>query len=138
MTVNVSADLNPQQLMFKEAYCNPNSATFSNGYQSAKVAGYGEEYCKNITGQGSDWLSGLIRDKEMLEESEKALKEAINYSVLDDEGKRDAAFAALKLKAAMFGAERLGKDKYSTLIRNDLTSLGEKLDGSVFNIVKPE
>lgn len=107
------ANLNPQQQAFKEAYCNPNSPTFGNAKGSAKSVGYSEEYADTITGQGNEWLSGILRDREMLEDAEKALKEAVTYPTVGDDGKRDPAFAALKLKSATFIAERLGKDRYA-------------------------
>ena len=111
--------LNPQQMLFKEAYLNPNSATFANAYKSAKLAEYSEEYAQNLTARGSDWLSEIVRDKELLSDAEVALKEATTYNILDDNGKRDVGIASLKLKAAMFAAETLGKSKYAK--RNEHT-----------------
>jgi len=123
--------LNPQQLKFKDCYCNPKSPTFANALRSGLAAGYSQEYSESITAQGSEWFSEMLGDLEMLKDSEKALKEALNYEVRNEENKIDVGVATLKLKAAIFGAETIGRDKYSKLVRNDLTTGGEKMTGVV-------
>jgi len=50
-------DLNPQQQTFLRHFLDPKSETWGNYYQSAKKAGYSEEYSQNISGQMPGWLS---------------------------------------------------------------------------------
>ena len=131
--------LNPQQMAFKEAYCNPMSATFGNAYQSAIAVGYADEYAQTITTQGYAWYSEMLGDQDLLNDAEKALKEAINYDVRNGGEKIDSGVASIKLKAATFAAEGLGKEKYSK--RNELTGKGgEQLFGlgSLFEKAKSE
>ncbi len=99
--------LTPQQIEFKQNFCSPDSPTFGNAYQSAKRANYSEEYCKNITGQNADWISEIIRDKELLDLAEQNLKTAMSIPITDEKiGDRS-------LKATVFVAKTLGKHKYS-------------------------
>lgn len=108
------AKMNPQRLAFKEAYCNPESDTFGNAYQSALKAGFSEEYAKNITGQGVEWVSEIIRDQELLGQAEKNLKELLTQ--VDD----------IKVRADItkFVASTLGKKKYSS--RQEVTGADGK------------
>ena len=103
-------DLRPQ--VFKAHYTNPNSDTFMNVLQSALRAGYSQEYSESLGYQNPKWFSELMEDSavrraRMLRSAEGALEKAVNY---DDS---DSSRAALKLKAASFVTERLGKDVYS-------------------------
>lgn len=45
-----------RQIRFLELYLDPKSDTYTNAYQSAKKAGFSEEYSQNITGQMPKWL----------------------------------------------------------------------------------
>lgn len=130
--------LNPQQQKFKEAYCNPNSSTFGNAYQSALVAEYSDEYAKNITGQGNDWLSEILRDREMLGKAEKVLNKTLDLeSQIDKNGMIDSSIEKVRLDAAKFVAETLGKEKYSKQSGVDLTSGGEPFKVDVISF-KPK
>lgn len=108
------ANMNPQRLAFKEAYCNPESDSFGNAYQSALKANFSEEYAKNITGQGVEWVSEIIRDQELLGQAEKNLKELLTQ--VDD----------IKVRADItkFVASTLGKRKYSS--RQEVTGADGK------------
>lgn len=103
--------LNPQQQEFKDAYLNPTSDTFGNAYKSALKAKYTDEYAKNITGQGNEWFSEILREKELLDLSEFVLKESLTMDEYDKD--RVAALTALKHKSAQFVLSRLGKNKWS-------------------------
>jgi hypothetical protein len=116
--------LNPQQQIFKKHYCSPKSDTFGNAYQSALKAGFKEEYAKVITAQNTEWFSEILSDMEMLSLAENALREAMEYDVKNGGEKVDPGVASIKLKAATFSAERLGKDRYSTRTETDVTSGG--------------
>lgn len=113
--------LDPRTQVFKAHYCNPNSDTFMNVLQSALRAGYSQEYSESLGYNNPKWFEEMMQDSDvqrarMLKASENALERAIHY---DDENKD---YASLKLKAASFVAERLGKDKYSS--RTELTDKG--------------
>ena len=130
-------NLNPQQLAFKEAYCNPNSPTFANALQSGLSVGYSQEYSESITAKDNEWMAELVGDVEMLKDAEKALKEAMNYDVKNGGEKVDSGVASIKLKAATFTAEGLGKEKYSK--RNELVGKGgERLGGNSVSDLPPE
>ena len=106
-----AGDMRPQ--VFKAHYINPSSDTFMNVLQSALRAGYSQEYSESLGYQNPKWFAELMEDSDvrrakMLRAAEGALDRAIAY---DDE---DTGKASLKLKAATFVTERLGKEHYST------------------------
>ena len=103
--------LNPQQQMFKEAYIDPASKTFGNAYRSALLAGYDEEYADTITTRGLDWLSGLVRQKEMVDLAELALRDSLSMDEYDKD--RVPALSAIKQKSVQFVLSRLAKDTYA-------------------------
>lgn len=105
--------LNPQQMLFKEAYCNPNSPTFSNALQSGLAAGYSQEYSESIGNQGYVWYSEMLRDLKRLQSAEKVLDEVLTKP-LEDPNMINAV-----TRVAIFVAEGLGKQKYSK--RNEHT-----------------
>ena len=110
--------LNVKAEMFKQFYLMPTSPTFQNVYQSAMRAGYSHLYSSNITVQKPKWWIELTESADfkraaMLRDAENALHKAVNYEDHDKDR------AALKLKAASFISERLGKDKYS--VRQEVT-----------------
>jgi len=95
-------ELNPKRVAFKEYYCNPESDTFGNAYQSAKKAGFSEEYAKNIMNQGQEWVSEIIRDMQIINKAEKNLD-----VLLESEDER------IKSDMTKFTLSRLNKRKYS-------------------------
>jgi hypothetical protein len=106
-----AGDMRPA--IFKAHYINPSSDTFMNVLQSALRAGYSQEYSESLGYQNPKWFAELLEDNDvrrakMLRAAESALDRAIAY---DDE---DSSKASLKLKAATFVTERLGKEHYST------------------------
>lgn len=109
-------ELTPQQLLFASYYLDPTSQTFSNALQSAKKAGFSDEYANNITGQMPNWLSELLgKKKRLLMKAEKVLEDS-----LDGDDKK------LAQDSAKFIAKTVGKEDYSE--RTEMTGKnGEKL-----------
>ena len=112
----------PRQSLFLSHYLNPKSETFSNALQSALKAGYAQEYAENITGQMPGWLSEALGKERMLRTAEKNLVDIMEMEVEvgvkvgeEEIGKKiEPSLVGHKLKASMFIAERLGKEKYAT------------------------
>ena len=102
-------EMNPQRLLFKEYYCNPESDSFGNAFQSAIKAKFSEEYAKNIMNQGQEWISEIIRDKEIGDIAENNLKALL----IQDEDKK------VKADMTKFALKGLKKEKYSE--RRELT-----------------
>lgn len=123
--------LTPQQELFLSLYTNPKSETFSNAVQSALKAGYTETYANNITALMPDWLFESIGDNELLKKAEKVLKETLDYSPIDENGKIDTSLLSIQNKSAHFALERLNKPKYSA--RTELT--GKEGKDIIFNVV---
>lgn len=73
------ADLDPRQELFASYYTDPTLPTFSNAYQSALKAGYSEEYAQNITREGNEWVSEIVRDLNRLKKAEENLDMFLNY-----------------------------------------------------------
>lgn len=47
----------PRKQLFLKAYFDPGSPTFSNGYQSALIAGFGKHYARQIVGKNAQsWI----------------------------------------------------------------------------------
>jgi len=117
--------MNPQRVLFKEFYCNPESETFSNAQQSAIKAGYSEEYAKSITGKGNEWMAEIVRDQEIISLAENNLKELLEQ----DEDKK------VKADMTKFTLKGLKKEKYSE--RQELTGAdGKDLQIEVVNYDK--
>ena len=93
----------PRQAEFIRNYLDPDSDTFSNAFQSAIKAGYGEVYAANILSRMPDWLSEKVEDAGMVAKATSNLKAFMNM----------AGNGKVKLDATKFVAERLGKKKYS-------------------------
>ena len=109
MSANGKTDeLTPRQAAFLKAFIDPKSPTFGNALQSAKEAGYGPEYCKNITGQMPEWLSENIRDVKMIDKAERNLNNLL-----------DSTNDKIQLDTYKFVLERLNKKKYAQ--RNEQT-----------------
>jgi len=94
----------PRQQDFLKYYLDRKSDTFSNAYRSAQKAGYGEEYCKNLTAQMPTWLSENIRDEKLIKMAENNLETFLSD---DEDDKR------VKADMTKFTLKGLKKDKYS-------------------------
>ena len=116
----------PRQSLFLSYYLDPKSKTFSNAYQSAKKAGYEEEYSQNITSLMPTWLSESIGDQYLIKKAEENLKEFLEMETktvkpIGDKVVEinDPQLTKIKQDTTKFVAERLNKQKYST--RSELT-----------------
>lgn len=111
----------PRQTLFLTYYFDQKSETFSNAYQSAKKAGYEDEYCQNITAQMPKWLSESIRDNDLVKKAERNLNEFLEMETVNiktnDKGEElsfvDAGLTRVKADMTKFALERLNKAKYS-------------------------
>ena len=79
--------ITPKQIKFVELWLTPGSETFGNAYQSAKLAGFSEEYAKQITtdAQGLEWVQAAKKRLITLEPSHtiKALEHMALHSSQD-------------------------------------------------------
>jgi hypothetical protein len=103
----------PRVHLFKKNYIDPKSETFMNIFQSAMKAGYSEQYAANISVQRPKWWLEFteqsdVRRARMLNKAEQGLEKVLDY----DDNDRDKA--SMKLKAATYVTERLGKEHYSS------------------------
>lgn len=122
--------LNPQQQKFKEAYINPESATFGNQTQSALAAGYTQEYAESIGCKDNQWMAEIVGDLKRLQKAERVLDEILDTPTLGDPALMNAVG-----KVAMFTAESLGKKKYAK--RNEHTGPdGKELPTPILAVVK--
>ena len=117
--------LDPRQRYCWNYYVNPKSETFSNAYASAIKAGYEEETAIKIT--TVQWFTERRRRLGLLAKGEKVLEETLEYSILNEEGKRDAAIARIKLDAAKHVTSTLGKDEGYSQRQEHTGANGEKL-----------
>jgi hypothetical protein len=99
--------LDPRQTAFLQAYLDIKSETFGNALRSALKAGYSEEYANTIASRDTKWLSDNVGNTTMLMKAERNLDKALDIPIEDEKiGDRG-------LKATMFVASRLGKEKWS-------------------------
>lgn len=117
-------DLNPKQQAFLAAYLDPQSETWSNAYQSAKKAGYAEEYAQNITNLMPAWLSENLADTSLVTKALANLGEFLDYG--EDK----------KIQADMtkFTLTKLAKVKFGDKV--DITSKGEAI--KAINYIVPD
>lgn len=127
--------LDPRQIKMWGLYIDfKNTKTFANAYQSAILSGYTKASATNITKQ--EWFIEKARKSNLLTNSVKILDEVINTEhivkkigpfgpIIDPITKEyvyevDTSILKLKLTAAIFTTERLGKnDGFSN--RNEIT-----------------
>lgn len=112
-------NLTPQQQLFLSNYLDPNSETWSNAYQSAKKAGYSEEYSKNMTGQMPEWLSENIKDTALTSKALVNLSDALD-GYLDQEG----GTKNIQWKATETTLKAMLKEKFAS--RTELTGANGK------------
>lgn len=99
-------------MKFKEAYVNPSSPTFGNALRSALEAGYEETYAVNITAQGNEWFCEILRDFEMVDSAEKALKDTIEMDVINEKGRLDAGLVKARSEMVKFALPNLKPEKW--------------------------
>lgn len=119
-----------RQMAFLNLYMNPKSDTFGNAYQSALLAGFSENYSRQITSRAGGWLAEIDRRREnMLNKAERNLEEFLDLDPLVDAmgpngpivnketgevyKRYSTSIASLKLQATTFVGETLGKKTYS-------------------------
>ena len=100
--------LDPRQTKFLAYYTDPQSETFSNGYQSAVKAGFSSGSANQIVSSMPDWLKDNIKYDKMLNQAERNL----DMFVTDCEDDK------IKLDATKFVAGRLGKARWAEKIEN--------------------
>lgn len=98
-------ELTPQQQLFLSYYLDPKSETWSNAYQSAKKAGYAEEYAQNITHLMPDWLSDAIGDSILVQKALHNLNEFLSTN--------DEKLQSIKADITKFTLKGLQKNKFS-------------------------
>jgi hypothetical protein len=117
----------PRQAACWEYYVNPKSETFANGMQSAIKAGYEPEYANQIT--TTTWFKEKIRRMNLLGKAEKVLDETLQLPRhIDADGKVDSGIERVRLDAAKFVADRVGKhDGWSQKQEVEVTTPEEEL-----------
>ena len=128
----MSKQLTTRQAQFIDNYNNPTSLTRGNAYQSAKKAGYSEEYSRVITSQMPRKISEKLGKESMVEKAKQVLADTLEF-----QDKDNAAMAAkIRWDAAKFTLsttkEYSSKQETKTEVdvtQNALTRLGEILEG---------
>jgi hypothetical protein len=70
--------LDPRQLAFIDAYCDPDSPTYGNAYQSALKAKYSKEYAKVINNRTTKWMSEKVKDDLLVKKAKDRLDELLD------------------------------------------------------------
>ena len=116
----------PRQKLCWDYYINPDSETFSNGFQSALKAGYEENTAKQIT--VAPWFVEKSRSSSMVSKAEKVLEKTLNYETEDADGNVKVDLLRVQTDVAKTIVTTLGKEKgYST--RSEVTGK----DGEALN-----
>lgn len=98
-----------RQSNFWKHYLDMKSDTYSNGYQSAKKAGFSEYYAKTITTQG--FFKRKMARHNRLTKAERVLDQSLEVGHIGEGGKIDSATLRVKADVAKFIAKTLGKDE---------------------------
>lgn len=126
--------VDPRQSLFLEYYFDPKSATFSNGLQSAIMAGYSETTAIALTGKMPKWLQESAREfnrQKLLDKAEKNINEFLDlpsetqamgpfgplfHKVGRQKGKpimvKNPSLLGLKGNMTQFVASKLGRKAY--------------------------
>lgn len=102
----------PREQVMWDIYVSKLAKGIENAYQSAIEAKYSEDHARNITLQG--WFKerlAKLRRKEMLSKAERNLDKALDFDMLNDEGKVNTPVASLVLGVSTTVAKTLGKEE---------------------------
>ena len=114
--------LDPRQELFLKYYLDPKSKTFSDALHSALLAGYSDNYARQISSIGNEWLTDYNRRQGMLVKAESNLDELLKINT--DDTKR----LGIKADITKFVASRLGKKYYSDRTEIDVRNVSIQID----------
>lgn len=98
--------LDPRQQLFLANFLDPKSKTFSNVYKSAKVAGFGNEYCKSLSSVMPKWLSDNIIYSRITKQAEKNVLKFTSDEYDNDKIKADMTkFSLERLKRKVWAGK---------------------------------
>jgi len=109
--------LDPRQKMCWEFYTTPKSETFGNATRSAIKAGYTDGTADTIT--LTEWFCGRLWKLNAVLKGENKLRELMELTIVDVEGKVDVGIARIQADLAKYITSTLGKDEgYATRQEN--------------------
>lgn len=117
-----SQEPDPRQMICWEYYIDPDSETFANATASARKAGYGSEYAREI--KQTKWFISMERRIRLRTRGEEVLEEMLDMPVIVEKRASaasdvmvmitDPSLVKIKQDTAKFAVERLGKEDWST------------------------
>ncbi len=121
--------VDPRQALFLSYYLDPDSETFSNLMQSARKAGYSQNYSETMLTIMPKWLGVYVQDNYLVKKAESNLKEFL-----------ESATEKTKADITKFVLERLNKKKYSQKVelggQIKINSLKDVPDSELENIAR--
>ncbi len=118
-----SPEMDPRQMLCWQNYIDPDSETFADATNSARKAGYGTEYAREI--KQTKWFISMERRIRLRSRGEEVLEEMLDMpvtvAVYKAPGSKeishvttDPSLVKIKQDTAKFAVERLGKEDWST------------------------
>ena len=113
--------LDPRQQLFLANFLDPKSETFSNVFKSAKLAGFGEEYCKSLSSVMPKWLSENIIYARITKQAEKNVLNFIGDDYDNDKIKADMTKFSLERLSRKTWAGKGDSDKGQGLVSVEIS-----------------
>lgn len=116
--IELSIQNDPRKQDFLARYYNPSSETYANAYQSALAAGYSQNYSKQLTAVGNDWIKvgNYLNHTNMTPEHIIAQAEKIALTGKTDSDKLKALEFVAKLKGMMVDKKIVGHVNLETVL----------------------
>ncbi len=116
--------LTPRQSGYLHGYHDPQSPTFGNSYQSAKVAGYSDQTARNFNHLKPDWLSESIGQMTTTAISPEQIMATLTAIINDDDEPTIIRLKAMEMtmKAYDMLTQRHDNTTTAVTLNVDLTS----------------
>ncbi len=119
--------VDPRQELFLSYWLDPKSETFNQVYKSALRAGYSQSYAEKIRSANTEWMSNIVKDKELLAKAEANL----DYFLVKTKNEK------LKWNATEFVSETLGKQRFSKKTEQDININVERIERIEYVVPQP-
>lgn len=116
--IELSIQNDPKKQEFLARYYDPNSETYANAYRSALAAGYSNNYAKQLTAVGNNWIKvgNYLNHTNMTPEHIIAQAEKIALTGKTDGDRLKALEFVAKLKGMMVDKKIVGHVNLETVL----------------------
>lgn len=118
--------LTPRQATFIQAYTQPSSPTFSNCYQSARLAGYSDKTARNLSHVRPSWFSEIEGQIGAIQPQQ--LTEVLTGVIYNESEPTIVRLRAAELMMKYYGMFQRRSTTTKVSVQLDLTAQGNTSD----------